>query len=33
MTVAQLKEECRNRGLKVGGRKSELVERLQNSTE
>jgi len=30
MTVAQLKEECRNRGFKVGGRKAELIERLEN---
>ncbi|KAG7345032.1 SAP domain containing protein [Nitzschia inconspicua] len=29
MTVAQLKEECRNRGLKVSGKKAELIERLQ----
>jgi SAP domain len=29
MTVAQLKDECRNRGLKVSGRKSELIERLE----
>mmetsp|Transcript_943 Transcript_943/g.2343 ORF Transcript_943/g.2343 Transcript_943/m.2343 type:complete len:205 (+) Transcript_943:1971-2585(+) len=33
MTVAQLKDECRNRGLKVGGRKAELIERLENSTD
>jgi len=33
MTVAQLKNECRNRGLKVGGRKAELIERLKNSTD
>ncbi|KAG7370115.1 SAP domain containing protein [Nitzschia inconspicua] len=29
MTVAQLKDECRNRGLKVSGKKAELIERLQ----
>jgi len=33
MTVAQLKEECRSRGLKVGGKKSALIERLENSTD
>lgn len=33
MTVAQLKDECRSRGLKVGGRKAELIERLQATTE
>ena len=33
MTVAQLKDECRSKGLKVGGKKAELVERLKNSTE
>jgi hypothetical protein len=33
MTVAELKEECRNRGLKVGGKKSDLIERLQSTTE
>lgn len=31
MTVAELKDECRSRGLKVGGRKAELIERLENS--
>lgn len=31
MTVAQLKEECRKRSLKVGGRKAELIERIENS--
>lgn len=31
MTVAQLKDECRRRGLKVGGKKADLVERLQTS--
>jgi len=30
MTVAMLKEECRSRGLKVSGRKAELIERLEN---
>jgi len=30
MTVAMLKEECRSRGLKVGGKKAELIERLEN---
>ena len=29
MTVAQLKQECKSRGLKVGGKKAELIERLQ----
>lgn len=29
MTVAQLKEELRNQGLKVSGRKAELIERLR----
>lgn len=33
MTVAQLKDECRSRGLKVGGKKAELIERLENATE
>jgi hypothetical protein len=33
MTVTQLKEACRNRGLKVGGKKSELIERLENSSD
>ncbi|MGV2389777.1 MAG UNVERIFIED_CONTAM: SAP domain-containing protein [Microcystis novacekii LVE1205-3] len=28
MTVAQLKDELKARGLKVGGKKSELIERL-----
>ena len=28
-TVAQLKEELRNKGLKVGGKKQELVQRIQ----
>ena len=28
LTVVQLKEMCRAKGLKVGGRKSELVDRL-----
>eukprot|EP00533_Pseudo-nitzschia_delicatissima_P011524 CAMPEP_0197283624 /NCGR_PEP_ID=MMETSP1432-20130617/25026_1 /TAXON_ID=44447 /ORGANISM="Pseudo-nitzschia delicatissima, Strain UNC1205" /LENGTH=700 /DNA_ID=CAMNT_0042750617 /DNA_START=107 /DNA_END=2210 /DNA_ORIENTATION=- len=31
MTVVQLKDECRNRGLKVGGKKAELIERLENA--
>jgi len=31
MTVVQLKEECRNRGMRVGGRKAELIERLENA--
>ena len=31
MTVTQLKDECRSRGLKVGGKKAELIERLENS--
>lgn len=31
MTVAQLKEECRTRGLKVGGKKAELIERLHSA--
>jgi len=31
MTVAMLKEECRSRGLKVSGRKAELIERLENA--
>jgi len=31
-TVAQLKDECRSRGLKVGGTKAELVARLANPT-
>ena len=29
MTVAQLKEQLRNQGLKVSGRKAELIERLR----
>ena len=33
MTVAQLKEECKNRGLKVSGKKAELIERLQSETQ
>ena len=33
MTVAQLKDECRSRGLKVGGKKAELIERLETSTD
>ena len=31
MTVAQLKDVLRSRGLKVGGRKAELIERLRSS--
>jgi hypothetical protein len=31
MTVSQLKEELKNRGLKVGGKKSDLIERLFSS--
>jgi membrane protein involved in colicin uptake len=31
MTVAELKEMLRSRGLKVGGKKSELIERLMSS--
>lgn len=31
MTVEQLKDECRSRGLKVGGKKSDLIERLESS--
>ena len=31
MTVAQLKQECKSRGLKVSGKKAELIERLQES--
>jgi len=33
MTVAELKVECRNRGLKVSGRKAELVERLSAASD
>eukprot|EP00536_Pseudo-nitzschia_multiseries_P014452 jgi/Psemu1/311005/fgenesh1_kg.707_\ len=33
MTVAQLKDECRRRGLKVGGKKAALIERLQTSSD
>ena len=29
LTVVKLKEECKKRGLPVGGKKSELVERLE----
>jgi len=32
MTVVQLKDELRNRGLKVSGRKAELIERLMESS-
>jgi len=32
MTVVQLKEECRSRGLKVSGKKAELVARLESAT-
>jgi hypothetical protein len=31
-TVAELKAECRRRGLKISGKKAELVERLQSAT-
>ena len=31
MTIAQLKDLLRERGLKVGGKKSELIERLAGS--
>ncbi|KAL3909469.1 MAG: hypothetical protein SGILL_008077 [Bacillariaceae sp.] len=31
MTVVQLKQECKSRGLKVGGKKAELIERLQEA--
>jgi len=31
MTVAQLKEELRRRGLKVGGKKAELIDRLSSA--
>ncbi|KAL9187944.1 hypothetical protein ACHAXT_006322 [Thalassiosira profunda] len=31
MTVAQLKDELRSKGLKVGGKKAELIERLESS--
>ena len=33
MTVAELKEECRKRKLKVGGKKSDLIERLSAATD
>ena len=33
MTVAQLKSECRSAGLKVGGRKAELILRLQENNQ
>jgi len=33
MTVVQLKDECRRRGLKVGGKKADLIDRLQTSSE
>ena len=29
LKVVELKEECRQRGLAVGGKKAELVERLE----
>ena len=31
MTVAELKEELRSKGLKVSGKKAELIERLESS--
>jgi hypothetical protein len=31
MTVIELKDELRNRGLKLGGKKTELIERLQSA--
>lgn len=31
LTVAELKEECRLKGLKVSGRKAELIERLESA--
>mmetsp|Transcript_57407 Transcript_57407/g.65122 ORF Transcript_57407/g.65122 Transcript_57407/m.65122 type:complete len:878 (-) Transcript_57407:356-2989(-) len=33
MTVVELKEECRNRGLKVSGRKAELIKRLSAASD
>mmetsp|Transcript_29768 Transcript_29768/g.42249 ORF Transcript_29768/g.42249 Transcript_29768/m.42249 type:complete len:98 (+) Transcript_29768:1392-1685(+) len=32
MTIAELKDELRNRGLKLGGKKAELIERLLQSS-
>jgi hypothetical protein len=32
MTVAELKDILRSKGLKVGGKKSELIERLEESS-
>ena len=32
MTVAKLKDELRSRGLKVSGKKAELIERLQDAS-
>jgi len=32
MTVPQLKDECRRRGLKVGGKKADLTQRLQQDS-
>ena len=32
LTVAQLKEECKSRGLSVGGKKADLVARLEEHT-
>ena len=32
LTVAQLKEECKSRGLSVGGKKADLVARLEEQT-
>lgn len=31
LTVVKLKEECKKRGLPVGGKKAELVERLEQA--
>ena len=33
LKLGQLKGQCRERGLKVGGRKSELVSRLENASD
>jgi hypothetical protein len=32
MTVPELKEMLKSKGLKVGGKKAELIERLQSSS-